>query len=124
MRLFVAVPLPAPALEEAARLLREMRALDWPVRWVRDDGLHISLKFFGEVTSDRVDPIEEMVQFATRGMRVMQLVPQGGGAFPSREHPRVLRLELLSGPDLELHQDRLKRGGRRKVHNTVGSASE
>jgi RNA 2',3'-cyclic 3'-phosphodiesterase len=111
MRLFIAVPLPPLALEEAAHLLREMRALDWPVRWVRDDGLHISLKFFGEVTSDRLDPIEEMVQFATKGMRSMQLVPQGGGAFPSRQHPRVLRLELSSGPDLELLQDRLERGG-------------
>ncbi len=111
MRLFVAVPLPAPALEEAAHLLREMRALDWPVRWVRDEGLHISLKFFGEVTSDRVETIEEMVQFATKGMRSMQLVPQGGGAFPSRQHPKVLRLELQSGADLELLQDRLERGG-------------
>jgi 2'-5' RNA ligase len=111
MRLFVAVPLPPSALEHAASLLREMRALDWPVRWVRDDGLHVSLKFFGEVTSDRVDPIEEMVQFATKGMHAMELVPQGGGAFPSRQHPKVLRLELQSGPDLELLQDRLERGG-------------
>ncbi|HEV8197863.1 MAG TPA: RNA 2',3'-cyclic phosphodiesterase [Gemmatimonadales bacterium] len=111
MRLFVAVPLPPPALEEAAGLLRDMRALDWPVRWVKDDGLHISLKFFGEVTSDRVDAIEEMVQFATRGMRSMHLVPLGGGAFPSRQHPKVLRLELQSGADLELLQDRIERGG-------------
>ena len=111
MRLFIAVPLPAPALDEAVGLLREMRALDWPVRWVRDEGLHVSLKFFGEVTSDRVDPIEEMVQFATKGMKPMELAPAGGGAFPSRQHPKVLRLELRSGPDLELLQDRLERGG-------------
>jgi 2'-5' RNA ligase len=111
MRLFIAVPLPPAALEEAAVLLREMRALEWPVRWVRDEGLHISLKFFGEVTSDRVDPIEEMVQFATKGMKPMELAPVGGGAFPSRQHPRVLRLEVQSGPDLELLQDRLERGG-------------
>lgn len=111
MRLFIAVPLPAPTLEDAARLLREMRALDWPVRWVKDDGLHVSLKFFGEVTSDRVDAIEEMVQFATTGMKPMDLALVGGGAFPSRQHPKVLRLEVHSGPDLELLQDRLERGG-------------
>lgn len=111
MRLFVAVPLPAQALEEAGELLREMRALDWPVRWVKDDGLHISLKFFGEVTTDRLDAIEELVEFATRGMKPMELVPQGGGAFPSRSHPKVLRLEVQSGPDLELLQDRMERGG-------------
>ena len=111
MRLFVAVPCRPRPWKKPAICFREMRALDWPVRWVRDEGLHISLKFFGEVTSDRVDPIEEMVQFATKGMRAMQLVPQGGGAFPSRQHPKVLRLELQSGADLELLQDRLERGG-------------
>lgn len=111
MRLFVAVPLPPPALEEAATLLRELRELEWPVRWVRDDGLHITLKFFGEVTRDRAEPIQELVEFATRGMRPMELVPTGGGAFPSSSHPRVLRLEVQSGPDLELLQDRLERGG-------------
>ena len=110
MRLFVAVPLPPPALEEAGALLRPLAALDWPVRWVREDGLHITLKFFGEVTSDRLDAIEEMLQFATAGMGPLQLALAGGGAFPSARHPRVLRLEVTAGADLELLQDRLERG--------------
>ena len=111
MRLFVAVPLPASALEAAAALLRTLRALEWPVRWVRDEGLHITLKFFGEVTSDRVEPIEEMLQFATSGMAPIELTLTSGGAFPSARRPRVLRLEVQAGPDLELLQDRLERGG-------------
>lgn len=111
MRLFVAVPLPEAAQQEVARMLRGLSDLEWPVRWVKEDGLHVSLKFFGEVTSDRVEAIEELVQFATRGMKQIELVPEGGGAFPSRRHPRVLRLELTAGPDLELLQDRLERGG-------------
>jgi 2'-5' RNA ligase len=110
MRLFVAVPLPSPAFEEAGAMLRSLSTLDWPVRWVRDDGLHITLKFFGEVTSDRLDAIEEMLQFATAGMPPMELVLSGGGAFPSSERPRVLRLEVSAGPDLELLQDRIERG--------------
>ena len=111
MRLFVAVPLPEAARQEVAALLRTLSDLEWPVRWVKEDGLHVSLKFFGEVTSDRVEPIEELVQFAARGMKPIELVPQGGGAFPSRQRPRVLRLELNAGPELELLQDRLERGG-------------
>jgi len=110
MRLFVAVPLPPPALEEAGALLRPLRELEWPVRWVREDGLHITLKFFGEVTSDRCDAIEEMLQFATAGMGPLELALSGGGAFPSAQHPRVLRLEVRAGPDLELLQDRMERG--------------
>jgi 2'-5' RNA ligase len=109
MRLFVAVPLPPPALAEAGERLRTLRALDWPVRWVRDDGLHITLKFFGEVTSDRVDAIEEVLQFATAGMAPIELSLSGGGAFPSPQRPRVLRLEVTAAGDLELLQDRLER---------------
>jgi 2'-5' RNA ligase len=111
MRLFIAVPLPVPALEEAGRLLRGLQERDWPVRWVRDDGLHVTLKFFGEVTSERVEPIEEMLDFATAGMAPVELATLGGGAFPSRQRPRVLRLELRADPGLELLQDRLERAG-------------
>jgi len=111
MRLFIAVPLPSPALDEAAQLLRELRALEWPVRWVRDDGLHLTLKFFGEVTSDRVEAIEELVQRSARGMHPLELTLRAGGAFPSRERPRVLRVEVDAGPELELLQDRLETGG-------------
>src|SRR5262245_55392398 len=111
MRLFVAVPLHPPALEAAAGLLRTVRPLEWPVRWVRDDGLHLTLKCFGEVTSDRVEAIEELVQFATAGMAPMELQLASCGAFPPSGRPRVLRFEVTAGPDLELLQDRLERGG-------------
>jgi 2'-5' RNA ligase len=128
------VPLPPAAQEDVGRLLRELRALDWPVRWVSDDGLHLTLKFFGEVTSDRVDAIEEMVQFAAQGMRPMQLTPLSGSGFPSSRHPRVLRLDVAAGPELELLQDRLERGGERlgfapegrpfRPHITLGRVRE
>jgi 2'-5' RNA ligase len=111
MRLFVAVPVPSPALEHAGSLLRDLQNLEWPVRWVSDQAVHLTLKFFGEVTSDRVEPIEELVQIATAGLKPMPMTLLGGGAFPSRRHPRVLRLEIEAGPDLELLQDRLERGG-------------
>jgi 2'-5' RNA ligase len=110
MRLFVAVPVPSPALEHAGSLLRDLQGREWPVRWVSDEAVHLTLKFFGEVTSDRVEPIEELVQIATAGLKPMPMTLLSGGAFPSRRHPKVLRLEIEAGPDLELLQDRLERG--------------
>jgi 2'-5' RNA ligase len=110
MRLFVAVPLPPSALAEAGDVLRRLREQEWPVRWVREEGMHLTLKFFGEVTSDRIEAIEELLQFATAGMGPLELGLAGGGAFPSSQRPRVLRLEIRASPDLELLQDRLERG--------------
>lgn len=112
MRLFVAVPLPPETQAAAAEILGALREEGWPVRWVREDSLHITLKFFGEVAPERLDTIAEMVGFAVDGMPPMTLTLSGAGAFPGLHRPRVIRLDL--GGDaiaLELLQDRLERGG-------------
>ncbi len=112
VRLFVAVPLPTAAHAAAAEVLEQLRGLGWPVRWVRPDGLHITLKFFGEVVPERFDVIEEMIGFAVRGMPPIHLTIAGAGAFPDLQRPRVLRLDLGGAfQELELLQDRLERGG-------------
>lgn len=112
MRLFVAVPLPPEAQAVAAGILGQLRAEAWPVRWVREDGLHITLKFFGDVMPERYDTIAEMIGFAVDGMGPMTLTVSGAGAFPGMAHPRVIRLDLAGDTTaLELLQDRLERHG-------------
>jgi 2'-5' RNA ligase len=113
MRLFAAVPLPGSAQEATARTLREFRALPWPVRWVHEEGLHVTLKFFGEVTPDRHETIVEMLGYCVNRMMPMTLAVHGGGAFPFSSKPRILRLDVEAGPDLELLQDRIERAGER-----------
>jgi 2'-5' RNA ligase len=57
MRLFTAITLPDPTREHLARVLvalKSLPALKETVRWVSAEHLHITLKFIGEVPSDRV----------------------------------------------------------------------
>jgi RNA 2',3'-cyclic 3'-phosphodiesterase len=110
MRLFIGVPLPPRAVGEVTDLLRHLKAREWPVRWIRNEGVHVTIKFFGEVTTDRVDSIAEMLEFATEGVVPIAMTPGVAGVFPGRAHPRVIRLDLEAGPDLELMQDRIERG--------------
>ena len=37
------------------------------MRWVHDEGLHLTLKFFGEVGAERLDVIAEALRFAAAG---------------------------------------------------------
>ena len=67
MRLFAALPIPDPAQAAIVSLLAELRRSDWPVRWVRAEGIHLTLKFYGEVAPERLDVIEEAVRFAVAG---------------------------------------------------------
>jgi RNA 2',3'-cyclic 3'-phosphodiesterase len=110
MRLFAAVPVTEPAREQISRLLSKLRDASWPVRWVHDEGLHMTLKFFGEVGAERLEVIAEALRFAAAGAGVLALELGELGAFPSRNRPRILWLGVEAPPALELLQDRIERG--------------
>jgi len=110
MRLFVAVPVPEPARAEVAGLLSRLRASSWPVRWVHDEGIHLTLKFFGEVAPDREEVISEAVRFAAEGTGPLSMRLAELGAFPSVARARVLWVGIDAPAALELLQDRLERG--------------
>lgn len=111
MRLFVGIPIVDDARREMIALLARLRETDWPVRWVHDEGLHLTLKFFGEVSPERLDVIEEAVRFAAQGTGALHLQLRELGAFPSMVRPRVLWVGIDAPPALELLYDRLERGG-------------
>ena len=67
IRLFVACELPGEAREALAavqRLLQERGAQG--LRWVRPEGIHLTLKFLGEVPARRLEEVEEALARAVR----------------------------------------------------------
>jgi 2'-5' RNA ligase len=110
MRLFAAVPIPDPARGQILALLAHLREGGWPVRWVHDEGLHMTLKFFGEVGDERLEVIAEALRFAAAGAGPLALRLGDLGAFPSRSRPRILWVGIEAPPSLELLQDRMERG--------------
>ncbi|HEX6645218.1 MAG TPA: RNA 2',3'-cyclic phosphodiesterase [Gemmatimonadales bacterium] len=109
MRLFAAVPLPETGRSECAEVLAAARVTGWPVRWVRDDLAHITLKFFGEVVPERLDVIAEALESAAKGSEPMSLRLQSLGAFPTFRRPRVVWLGVDAPTSLELLKDRVER---------------
>lgn len=109
MRLFAAVPLPPPARDEVAGVLDRLRRRELPVRWVGDEGLHLTLKFYGEVAPARLEVIQEAVREAGQGTEALPLRLGGLGAFPVPARARVLWLGIEAPAALELLQDRLER---------------
>lgn len=96
MRLFVAVDLPGQVREELGRLQGELRRLDLShLRWVRPQGIHLTLKFLGETPAARVAAITKALADATRGRRWFRLALGAPGTFGSRRAPRVLWLDVI-----------------------------
>jgi 2'-5' RNA ligase len=110
MRLFAALPLEGEAKAELERLLSRYRQMDWPVKWVRDDGLHVTIKFLGEVEADRVDAVREALRSAGAGTPCLPFTPTEIGAFPNMHRPRILWAGYESEPPLELMVHRVERG--------------
>jgi len=109
MRLFAAVPITEPARSEIAKLLLRLREPGWPLRLVHDQGVHLTVKFFGEVPPGRLEVIEEAVRSSVPGTGALPLRLAEIGAFPTFRRPRIVWVGLEAPPALELLQDRLER---------------
>lgn len=130
MRLFIALPVQGAALEELSRLVERCAATDWPVRWARPDGLHVTLKFLGEVGPERVAPIAEMLGAAVARTGPLPCHPGEIGGFPDLGRARVLWAGYEGEPALELLAHRVEDGAQRlgfavegrpfRVHVTLG----
>ncbi|MFO7839055.1 MAG: RNA 2',3'-cyclic phosphodiesterase [Desulfosalsimonadaceae bacterium] len=90
LRAFVAIPLP----EDVAGLLGEIQSglqkENWPVKWVRPESIHLTLKFLGDIPESEVEQIVSAMQTAVRQFAPLTLSAAGLGAFPSVKRPRVL----------------------------------
>jgi 2'-5' RNA ligase len=102
-RVFVAIPLPEAARREVAALVESVRSAADPnvrdVRWVRLDGLHLTLRFIGLVDEARLEAIAEAVEAAAAATNAFEITIRGGGAFPSPTRPRALWLDVAAGSD-------------------------
>ena len=90
-RTFAAVELPEPVRQAIAGLKDQMPGPVLPVvRWVHPDGVHITLKFLGEVAPQQTLEIAGLLAEAASRSGRMSLRTGVPGAFPSVRSPRVL----------------------------------
>ena len=102
-RLFVAVPVAddvrvavGELMEDVAGAPIDERASGQP-RWVRVDGLHLTLRFLGATPDVRQPALAAAIEAATRGVAPFRVVLSGGGAFPNPNRPRVLWIGIGEG---------------------------
>lgn len=101
-RLFYALPLPPEAAAEIAAVVERVRAEGVPgggrdVRWVRLDGLHLTLRFLGPTLDDRLEPAIGVLAAAVNGHAPFDVAIGGAGVFPPVGRPRALWLGLRDG---------------------------
>jgi 2'-5' RNA ligase len=100
IRSFIAIELPEEAKEGLARLKKELERNEHKfVKWVEPGGIHLTLKFLGNIPSKRVTEIIEAIKEAAQGISPFHLEISGLGAFPSLSQARVFWVGI--GGDLD-----------------------
>ena len=111
VRSFIAIPVPAEGmqvLEEAVRRLEP--EIGKHVRWVRLEGIHLTLKFMGDIPAGMVERVLEALILVAARFSPIDLSISGMGVFPNARRPRVLwagvhgDLETLSALQLAIDE--------------------
>jgi 2'-5' RNA ligase len=103
IRLFYAVPVPAEARERVGELIERVQGSVGDgtarIRWVRVDGLHLTLRFLGSTPAERRPALEAAADSVASGDAPFEVGLSGGGAFPSLARPRSLWVGVADGGD-------------------------
>ncbi len=110
MRAFIAIDLPETIQAALGRQQANFRAacaprprrdeLDEAVRWTRPEGIHLTLKFLGEISEKRITQVTE----ALAGIEPFETFPievKGLGFFPDARRPRVFWVGVEAPTALE-----------------------
>ena len=60
------------------------------VRWVRPEGIHLTLKFLGDVPVNSIGEVEQALTQACAGFSAFSFSVEGLGCFPNPRRPRVV----------------------------------
>ncbi len=91
IRSFIAIELPATVKQELTTLEDILKKrCPQVVRWVDPQSIHVTLKFLGDVDSDRIDEINMAIDEATHGMSPFHLELKDLGVFPNLNRVNII----------------------------------
>ncbi len=106
MRLFLALELDERERRAIWQATAPMREAAPTASWVREDNLHLSIKFFGELPNGAPAALSALLEPVALAQQPLDLRIGGLGAFPNLRAPRVVWMGVQHDPRLELlHHD-------------------
>lgn len=99
MRLFVALDLSDSVRAAISAFCENLRQAYPEARWARPEGIHVTLKFIGEVKEDRLEPIQAALGKVFTPAPI-EMDFRGTGFFPNERRPRVFWIGIHATPNL------------------------
>jgi len=91
IRSFIAINLPEEVKAVLAQLQAQLKSGKQPsIKWVDPFSIHLTLKFLGNITTDRIDEITKAIKKAAQGIPPFHLHLRDLGAFPNLRRVQVV----------------------------------
>jgi 2'-5' RNA ligase len=88
VRLFVALELREDVRQAVRELIAQLKPLGKGARWMRPEGMHITLKFIGHTDAKNLDGIRAALA-PIHSQQAVDMYFRGVGFFPDERRPRV-----------------------------------
>lgn len=100
MRLFVAFDVPDPQKMSIEKAIQPLRLRLPKARWTSREAWHVTLKFLGEVTDDRLAEVREIINASASASTPTPTRLTEVGSFPRATRARVLWVGLEDAQDV------------------------
>ena len=98
IRTFLAIEIPKEILDQFGRFhYRLGRSMTGVVRWARPGSIHLTLKFFGNITERDIRNIEDALKDKAKAFAPIPVAVGTMGVFPNLSRPRVLWVGITTG---------------------------
>jgi len=99
IRSFIAIEVPPELKARLEELQRELRRTDADVKWVRPEGIHLTLKFLGSILREDIEKISMAIGPVISGFEPFEIRLFGMGSFPTSRNPRVIWVGVDRGKE-------------------------
>jgi 2'-5' RNA ligase len=99
MRAFLALEIPEEIKKYLSVVSKKMSQVTSGVKWVKSDGLHVTLKFFGEIDDAMAYKIGDALANIGEQHRAVAAQLKEISAFPDLRRPRVIIVTFQEGVD-------------------------
>lgn len=111
MRTFIAIDLEERIKKNLSLLLQELNKVSRNIKWVKKEGMHLTLKFLGEIGEEKIPEIESLLKDISKKHNSFPLCLKRTGSFPpGKKNPRVLWVGIDENRSLKALQAQMEEG--------------
>ena len=97
MRAFIAIELSEEIKKTLFQVQSHLRYSGADVKWVSEENTHLTLKFLGELSEDKIEKVTSILDNIAKNFKTFEISLKDIGAFPKIEFPKVIWVGLDKG---------------------------